>query len=1157
MGLEYGPTFQGLRAVWRREEEVFAEVALPEGETAGTFGLHPALLDSALHALGVAPLGWGSAPEGGTVHLPFSWREVAVSRSGVSHLRVCLWQAGEEAVSLALADEAGSPVGRVGSLAVRPVSAAQLSGARGGREESLFELGWTALPGSAGAPAGADGIEDPEGSRSARAWAVLGGRQGAVAAALEALGESDAPAGEAPVYRDLAALGQAIESGLGAVAEDDSAVLAGGTAADAPGTVLVDCTPEGGAWAGARPPAGAELDDGGVPAAVGASVRGVLGLLQGWLADERFASARLVLVTRGALAVEAGEPVSDLAGAAVWGLVRSAQSENPGRFVLVDLDGVQDSWRALRAALASDEPQVAVREGIVLGARLVRAGSGALAAPAGAGEWRLDYGEGGSLTDLHLVACPWFGEPLGSGQVRVALAAMGVNFRDLVAALGLVPLPGEDDAIGSEGAGVVLEVGPGVEGLHPGDRVLGLFSACFGPLSVTDQQLLVPVPEGWSFARAASVPSAFLTAYYGLVDLAGLGRGERLLVHAAAGGVGMAAVQLGNHLGAQVYGTASAGKWEALSALGLGAERLASSRDTDFRERFLEATGGAGMDVVLNALAHEFVDASLALLGSGGRFMEMGKTDIRDPAVVAAEHPGVVYRAFDVREPGPQRIREILLEVLDLYERGVFTPLPLRAWDVRRAPQAFRFMSQARHVGKLVLTLPAPVDREGTALITGGTGKLGGVLARHLVAEHGVRSLLLASRRGPDAPGVGELTSELQAMGAQVRVAACDVSDRDQLRALLEEIPQEHPLRMVVHAAVALEDGTIENLTAEGVERVLAPKVAGAWHLHELTEHMDVRAFVLFSSVAGTLGNPGQGSYAAANAFLDALAAHRRARGLPGISLAWGLWADLSEQIEKLGESERARLTRIGRALSSEEALRLFDAACAGDAALALPVRLEMAGLRTLARAGMLPPLFAGLVRTPSSRPVPAGEPLAQRLAGMAGRERERTLLRLIRGEVAAVLGHASSEAIDAQRSFKELGFDSLTALELRNRLNTATGLQLPATLIFDRPNPAALLAHLDGLLAPGQEPAGDSLEVELGRLEQALASLEEAELTQARARVQALLARVGGDAQAANSSADVAERIQSASDEEIFGFIERELGAGEVEEESGEGEPG
>ncbi|HEY0697122.1 MAG TPA: zinc-binding dehydrogenase, partial [Micromonospora sp.] len=460
------------------------------------------------------------------------------------------------------------------------------------------------------------------------------------------------------------------------------------------------------------------------PRTVHDAVHRALALVRERLADGSPETSRLVVVTRGAVATGTAPDVADLVHAPLWGLLRSARTENPGRFVLVDAD--DSSVGLLPAALATGEPELVLREGVAYVPRLVTLPAGdTLTPPPGETAWRLAVGspDGTAVDDLALVPAPEATAPLEPGQVRVAVYAAGVNFRDVLIPLGLYP---QRSLLGGEGAGVVLEVGPGVTGLVPGDRVMGLFAECgaFGPVAVTDHRVLVPIPTGWSFTQAATVPVTFLTAYQGLVDLANLRPGESVLVHAAAGGVGMAAVQIARHLGALVYATASPGKWDAVRRTGIPEDRIASSRTLDFEERFLTATRGAGVDVVLNSLSRDFVDASLRLLPRGGRFLEMGKTDLRDPDGVAADHPGVAYRAFDLNEAGPERLGQMLRELRVLFECGILTPLPVSRFDVRRARVAFRHLSQARHVGKVVLTVP-PFDPDGTVLVTGATGTLG------------------------------------------------------------------------------------------------------------------------------------------------------------------------------------------------------------------------------------------------------------------------------------------------------------------------------------------------------------------------------------------------------------------------------------------------
>jgi NADPH:quinone reductase-like Zn-dependent oxidoreductase/acyl carrier protein len=730
--------------------------------------------------------------------------------------------------------------------------------------------------------------------------------------------------------------------------------------------------------------------------------------------------------------------------------------------VLIDTDTATDP-ADLAAAAKSGEPQLLIRTHTTYTARLTPANARPiLQLPDGDSPWRLIAGGGGTLEDLVLEPCPQM--DLDAGQVRVAVQAVGVNFRDVLVALGMVP--DQAPVLGGEGAGVVVDVGPDVTGLAVGDRVMGLFGA--GSVAVVDQRLIVGVPPGWSFAEAAGVPVAFSTAFYALVDLAAVRAGQSLLVHAATGGVGMAAVQLARQRGLEVFATASRGKWDTLRDMGFDEDHIADSRTLQFEEKFLATTGGRGVDVVLNSLAGEFVDASLRLLPRGGRFIEMGKTDIRDAQALAEQHPGVRYQAFDLLDADPQRIEQMLAELMHLFEAQALHRLPIKTWDVRCAPDAYRFLSQARHLGKLILTMPGSFGA-GTVLITGGTGMAGAVLARHVVGRCGVRHVVLASRGGERAAGAAELVAELSQAGARVQVVACDVADRDAVAGLLAGLPERYPLSAVIHAAGVLDDAVIGSLSAERVDAVLAPKVDGAWNLHELTRDLDLSAFVLCSSVAGVTGAPGQGNYAAGNAFLDGLAAYRRAGGLAGVSLAWGWWARASGMTGHLGGRDLARMSRGGLApLSVAEALELFDAGVALDRPGVVAARLDQGALRALALDAELPPLFSQLVRGPVRRLVDNDtaasiSALAARLRGLSAVEQHHLLLALVCSQVAIVLGAGGDDGdeVDPDKTFQDLGFDSLTAVELRNRLKTATGLALSPTLIFDYPTPTAVARHL------------------------------------------------------------------------------------------------
>nr|WP_194906499.1 type I polyketide synthase [Catenulispora rubra] len=1018
-GFVYGPGFRGLREAWRDGDELYALAALPPVEDSPTvdrFALHPALIDAMLHAVAFS----GVVGADGRAWMPFSWSGVRLTGRGAGSVRARITPVGEGVVAVAIADEHGREIAEIKALTFRPASAAQVRSARGGHERSLFEVQWRPFQG---------------GGQELRAgeWGVVGKPDG-LASRVSAAGD-----GTVPVY--------------GSVGE-----LLAGTAP----RLVVLCLDD---FATAAPDTLTEVGD--------ADTR-VLSWVQRFLAEDRLAASTLVVLTRLALDTGGEERVESLAGASVWGLIRSAQTEHPGRFRLLDIDDQDASVARVPEALASGEAQLAVRAGECFVPRMMPAEAVASRIePPAAGAYRLGIPDKGTLENLTWVACPEVDAPLESGQVRIAVQAAGLNFRDVTIALGLVDRTAFDTGIGSEGSGTVLEVGPGVTGLVPGDRVMGAFTGAFGRVAVADHRMLHPVPDGWSHAEAASVPTAFLTAYYALFRATRLEKGQRILIHAAASGVGMAAVQLAKHVGAEVYATASPAKWPVLRGLGLDDGHLASSRDLGFAATFLDATDGHGVDVVLNSLAHDYVDASLGLLAEGGDFIEMGKTDIRDADRVAADHPGVRYQAFDLFEAGPDALRELFAELMELFADGRVHLNPITIRDVADARAAFREMSRGRHVGKLVLEVGGRFGG-GSVLVTGGTGAVGSLVARHLVAEHGVRSLILASRRGAAAEGAAQLVADLEAAGAAVHVAACDVGDRDAVAALLADLPGRWPLTAVVHAAGEVADGMIESQTAESLEHALRAKVGGAIHLHELTRDRHLSAFVLFSALAGTLGGAGQANYAAANAFLDGLAARRRAAGRAGTSLCWGWWEQPGGMSARLSAPDQARIRRLGvGAMPGPEALALFDAACALGKPVLVPARLDLSVLR--GRTGdEVPPLLRDLAELADrGRPRAAAAPtdrvgdLPARLSGLAPAEAEAVALEWIREQTAIVLGHSSSASVEADQAFYQLGFDSLTSVELGNRLATSTGLHLPSTLVFSYPTPRELGLHVLDLLRP------------------------------------------------------------------------------------------
>jgi amino acid adenylation domain-containing protein len=1022
-GYGYGPSFRGLTQVYKTAEALYAQVELPSDLEIQGYKVHPALLDAALHV--------GFVQEGATQQtlLPFAWEQVRGYGPGGRLLRlrvprVAQGESAEATISLDLYDEGGQLVMQVQRLHCRPVSPAALQAAVQEPPEHLYQVDWVMQ-------------ELPVEGGAAGSWAVQGAGETfqRVRSALEARGV------EVQFYADLGGLRSALDQGAPAPAH----------------LVLVPKPPELGTnEAEAAQQATADL----------------MAQLQALEAIPACSSCRLVVVTQGGVRVGSAEEPAPLWAAALWGLMRSARSELALReVVLLDEDGAEASRAILGAALlAGDAAESALRNGERVVPQLSLAKPrDALRLPL-AGAWQLGFPRAGRLDALEAVASPWLHESLPAGQVRVAVRAAGLNFRDVVCVLGM--LGTDTRPIGSEGAGEIVELGAGVTGLSIGQRVMGLLEAGFAPVAQVDAHYLVPIPDSLSDEQAATVPVAFLTAWYGLYDLGALQPRQRLLIHAAAGGVGLAAIQLARRAGAEVFATAHPDKWPLLRSLGIPADHLASSRSLEFVQRFHLATSGQGVDLVLNSLAGEYVDASLSLLRPGGTFLEMGKMDIRDAQQVAASYPGVRYQAFDLLEAGPQRMQRILREVVSGIEqgKGTLAPLPMRCFALRDAVAAFSLMAQGKHTGKLVLRIPRQLSGKDTVLITGGTGGVGAELARHLAQHYRVSRLLLISRQGPAAAGAELLSAELMRLGCAVQIVACDVADAAALARVLSAIPAEHPLGAVFHCAAVLDDGLLSTLTPERVARVFAAKAQGAWNLHELTRKKELAAFVVFSSAAGLLGNAGQANYAAANTFVDALAARRRAQGLAAQSLAWGPIAEVGLAL-KLREPLRKRLAAQGLLpLPVRKVMALLDRAMELHTTLLAPIQLKLAVLRQWAQTGLVPASLRPLLRLHTARTRDVSQSVE--LPAKPSVLRPEGMLQLVRGEVIRVLGHASAGSVRPEASFVELGMDSLLSVELRNRLSARTGLKLSATTVLRFNTCVELAEELNRQLARLESPA-------------------------------------------------------------------------------------
>ena len=797
---------------------------------------------------------------------------------------------------------------------------------------------------------------------------------------------------------------------------------------------------------------------------------GALALVQG-LIDAGLTPAKgLWFVTRGAQVLER-ERAGELAGATLWGLGKAMAREAShlgARMLDLDPEDAAPPPGLVDELLLPDrENHVAYRGGRRHVARLVRHGTDAarIVFPDVTG-WRLAPDAGGALDGLRVETVP--PGPPAAGEVRVAVEAAGLNFRDVLRATGTL----DTGLLGREMCGRVVEVGADVSNVSAGDRVVALAFGTFAPEVLTRAELVAPAPPGVPAAALATVPVAFVTAALAF-DLARLAAGERVLVHAGTGGVGLAAIQLARAAGAEVFATASAPKQAYLRSLGVA--HIFDSRRTAFGEEILEATGGAGVQVVLNSLTGPgFIEASLSCLAPGGRFVELGAREIRSEEAMSAARPDVDYsilRLDVLKEVDPARPGAALRRVMDRVAAGELSPLVHSRWPLAEAAPAMAYMRSARHIGKIVLAMPplakGRLREDRTWLVTGGLGGIGCAVAG-LLADRGAGAIVLNGRRAPDA-AAQETIRTLEKRGVTVRVELADMTDAAAVDAMLARMDADlPPLAGVIHSVGVLSDGALANQSWERFERVLWPKVLGAWHLHRATEDRDLDLFVLFSSAVGVLGSAGQANHAAANAFLDQLAAHRRARGLPGQAIAWGAWSGVGEAEEQRDRIADHLAARGVRWLTPQQGLKAFDQLVSQDPTSGAVMGVDWAAYAESfgAHPSLLEDLRSRVESDIERAPEDSPDDLLSRLRNAPAAERTELLAGFVRGELKAVLRLPSPPPATAR--FFDLGMDSLMAVELRNRLNRAfAGAYVASnTIMFDYPDIAGLAEFLTGELA-------------------------------------------------------------------------------------------
>jgi phthiocerol/phenolphthiocerol synthesis type-I polyketide synthase C len=789
--------------------------------------------------------------------------------------------------------------------------------------------------------------------------------------------------------------------------------------------------------------------------------------------------------------LSAGEAQSDIVDASLAGFARTLMNEAPiGAVRLIDLEINESSVESTAALLARElriddtEQEIILTTGGARYAPRLRAceppGGPCADAPLAGTRRALGFAVPGQLRNLHWDTVP-LGE-LGHEDIEVSVRATGLNFRDVMYALGLLSDEGVEQGfagptLGLEFSGVVARLGAGVSGFAIGDAVVGFAPSSFGDRLVTPAGAVSHIPAGLSFEAAATIPSTFFTAYYSLRTLAGLREGEKVLIHGAAGGVGIAAIQVAKLCGAEVFATAGSDEKRNFVRL-LGADHVFDSRSLAFAGEILQATEGRGVDVVLNSLAGDAINRNFSVLKPFGRFLELGKRDFYENTRIGLRpfRNNISYFGIDADQlmsERPELTRQLFAEVLQLFNERVFHALPYQAFDAREVIDAFRHMQQARQIGKLVITykggIPDSVHTgkalaerlqlpsSATYLITGGLSGFGLRTAEWLV-DRGAQNLVLLGRRGTGADEAQTVLARLERRGVRVLAWACDVTDRLALDAVMDRIARTlPPLRGIVHAATVIDDALIRDMTDAQLRRVMSPKVLGALHLHELTRSLPLDFFVLYSSATTLFGNPGQSSYIAANSVLEALSRARRAAGLPATCVQWGAIDDVGflARSPKLKQALQDRMG--GAALQSAVALDVLEAMLLSDRSDLGVLELDWRSMRR-----SLPSASASKF-IEVARNVAHGEveeesslDLERMLRELPPEELQTAITDMLRTEVGEIL-RIAPDKIDPGRPMQEMGFDSLMGVELVVAVENRFGVRLPVLALSNSPTVAKL----------------------------------------------------------------------------------------------------
>jgi len=1093
-GYTLGESFRWIDQTWSREWEGVCRMRIPDvSEKLADYVLHPGLIDSCLQAL--AAFGpdnkLGIVSSSSTMRIPFHAARMQMYRKpgpGPIWMYGKLEDPGDgrDRVSyIQLFTEDGEVIAEISGFESRPVTrGALLASLQEDTSKWQYEVDWQAVPAAAASqaptaaaapadtPATDVPVEVPQPVETST-WMILAdnsGLAGEVAARLRLHGDRCIEVTAANAY---------------SVTTDDRYQVNPASKEDF--TRLLDSAfPEGTKpcrgvlclWnveaSGATDSSWEMLDR-----ELQRDCGGVLHLLQAWITRNEIKPPRWFIATRGAMPVgDSSRPLA-LSGSSLWGMTRVLALEHPELgCTRIDLDpeadigGQAENLLAEILAEKADEDQVAYRQNIRYAPRLVHhrhgAGGGPLVVPK-SGAYRLQLNEFGVLDNL--CYAPLVRREPQAGEAEVEVVTAGLNFRDVLRALGMLReyertvgvIAASDALFGLELGGRVVAVGDQVTDLKVGDEVVGLFPGSMTSHIVAPSRYFARKPASLTFEEAAANSFVVITAIRALEIAAKLKKGERVLIHAASGGVGQAAVQLAKWIGAEVFGTASLPKQEFVKENGV--DHVMNSRTLDFADEIMKLTNGEGVDVVLNSLNEDFIPKSLSVLKPGGRFIEIGAIGVWTPEQVKEFRSDVVYERFDMLNEeiaAPGMMGRMLRDALTRFERGELKPLPHKAFPGEEAIEAFRYMAQAKHIGKVMVSFGVKPSEAGadelvradaTYLVTGGLGALGLEVAR-LLAGRGARNLVLTGRRGAASPKAQQVVNELSAAGVQVHVSKTDIADAGQVAAMMQQMRSTMPpLRGIVHAAGVLADGILAEQDWAQFSKALAPKVAGGWHLYKETKDDALDFFVSFSSIASLLGSPAQGNYAAGNAFLDGLAYQRRRQGLPGLSINWGPWGDAGMAAD-LSRRDRARWASAGiGTIATDRGMEVFAQLLGSSGQIGV---VPVDWMRLLTNLADVP--FFRVMREEAG--ITGTSAFLEKLNEAPPEKRRQILHEHITAEVAKVLGLSPNEPVPLDTGFFELGLDSLTAVELRNRLQVSLRTVLAPTLIFNYPTLGAMIGH-------------------------------------------------------------------------------------------------